>query len=150
MGRSKKNLLIKNTKETIDKFKRIGFEFYQNNNKIHLFSFKNFLIVTLLNLEKEYLKKYKTILSPNEDYILFYKKKGTNIHKEDFVKESKENINFSLEMEYHDLFYKLMHTFYINNSKNYSNYSSQMFFEEIVKYLTNNSLQMIEINDSDN
>ncbi|MCT2410006.1 hypothetical protein NZD88_20820 [Chryseobacterium antibioticum] len=149
MGRSKKNLLIKNTKELIDKFKRIGFEFYQDNNKIHLFSFKNFLIVTLLNLETEYKKKYKTILLPSEEYILFYKKKGTNIHKE-YIKESKENINFNLETEYYDLFYSLMHTFYINNSKNYSNYSSSIFFEEIVKYLTENTLQMIDLSESEN
>lgn len=135
-----KNLLINNSEEIIQKFKQIGFEYYQSINKIHLFSFKNFLLVILHNLKSEYELQYKNILTPDENYLLFYKKKGTSIHQT-YTTENKKNINFSLNPEDYNLYFNLLHTFYINNQQHYSNYSASIYFSEIVlNYLPNKKL----------
>lgn len=140
-----KNLLINNSAEIIQRFKELGFEFFQSKNKIHLFSFKNFLLVILKNLENDYKIKYNGILTPDENYLLFYKKKGTSIHQS-FSSENKKNINFSLNPEHYTLYFNLLHTFYINNQKGYSNYSASIYFSEIVtNYLPNKELIYIEL-----
>lgn len=137
MGEIKKrNLLIKNSETNIEKFKKSGVDFFNSYDKIYLFNFRNYLINTLLNMEVEYLSRYNTILVPNENYLLFYRKKGTSIYSKN-AEIKKANINFSLEKEYYDLYYNLMHTFYINEKNQQSNYSVSIFFDEIVNYITN-------------
>jgi hypothetical protein len=139
-----KNLLINNSEEVIESFKLIGFEFYQSIDKIHLFSFKNFLLVVLKNIQEDYIKLYNGILTPTENYLIFYKKKGTTIHQT-FTRENKKNINFSLNQEDYNLYFNLLHTFYINNQQHYSNYSASIYFSEIVlNYLPNKKLTDFE------
>lgn len=139
-----KNLLINNSEEIIQNFKVTGFEFFKSIEKIHLFSFKNFLLVTLQNLKEDYEKQYSKITSPTENYLIFYKKKGTTIHQT-FTAQNKKTINFSLNQEDYNLYFDLLHTFYINNQKDYSNYSASIFFSEIVmNYLPNKQLKYYE------
>ena len=146
MGAKKatKNMLVKTDKVLIDEFKIYSFTYYKDNGLLSLFSFRHFLVLVLLNIEKKFLKKYKSIDSPNEQYLNFYKKRGTKIHS---LKEERilENINFLLPMNYAQLFYDLMHTYYINEKSDSSSYSISMFFEFIVSFIKQNELMFFEV-----
>lgn len=132
MGITTKNILVKTSNEIIKEFKEIGLQIFRDNDKIYLFSYKTFLKNTLLNMQVEYEKLYLKIESPTAEYIDFYKRKGSIIVKTDTG--TKANMGFTLEPEYYDLYYSLMHTFYINESQHLSNYSVSVFFGEIVNF----------------
>lgn len=137
-------MLIKTDKNLVDEFKVYSFTYYKDNGLLSLFSFRHYLILTLLNIEKIFRKKYKTIISPDEQYLNFYKKRGTKIHS---VKEERvvESINFLLPVNYAQLFYSLMHTYYINEKSDSSSYSISMFFEFIVSFIKQNELKFFEV-----
>ena len=137
-------MLIKTEKILVDEFKIFSFTYYKDNGLLSLFSFRHFLVLVLLNIEKKFRKKYKTIVSPDEQYLNFYKKRGTKIHS---VKEERvvESINFLLPINYAQLFYDLMHTYYINEKSDSSSYSISMFFEFIVSFIKQNELKFFEI-----
>ena len=141
---SRKNILIKSTSDNINKFKRLGFEFYQKNNMIHLFSFRHFLILILLNMKEKFLQSNINLLSPNEDFIKFYKRKGTNINKENSESQIKEKINFYLEIKYYNFFYVIMHNYYLQYEKDSSNFSSFVFFNKIIDFISKEELKMID------
>ncbi len=136
-------MLIKTDKVLVDEFKIYSFTYYKDNGLLSLFSFRHFLVLALLNIEKKFRKKYKSIDSPNDQYLNFYKKRGTKLHnsKEERVVES---INFLLPVNYAQLFYDLMHTYYLNEKSDSSSYSISIFFEFIVSFLKQNELKFFE------
>jgi hypothetical protein len=74
---------------------------------------------------KSFQQKYHKVTAPNEQYLVFIKR-GTKIEntKEERILES---INFLLPLKYSDLYYELMHTYYINEKSDSSNYSISAF-----------------------
>lgn len=136
-------MLVKTDKVLIDEFKIYSFTYYKDNGLLSLFSFRHFLVLVLLNIEKKFLEKYKSIASPDEQFLNFYKKRGTKIYnsKEERILES---INFLLPVNYAQLFYDLMHTYYINEKSDSSSYSISMFFEFIVPFLKQNELMFFK------
>lgn len=128
----KKTLLITAELSKIDKYKSYSFDFYRNNEIISLFNYQHFLINVLLNIKEIYTDKYKEILIADEQYLKFYKIKkkhtGTKI-------ERPEKITFLLPLEYYNLYYNLMHTFYMNEKSSLQNYSISIYFNEIVLFL---------------
>lgn len=142
MGTEKKILLINNYEQNIEYFKHKGFDYFTTIGKIHIFSYKNYLINILLNFEENLKKRYNILSIPNEEYISFYKKKGTDISaKDDINKSKKGSITFNVENNYYDLYFTLMHTFFIHERKTQSNYSISIFFDEIVDFIRKNELK---------
>ena len=139
-----KNMLIKVDKTLVDEFKIYSFTYYKDSGLLSLFSFRHYLVLVLLNINKKFIKKYKSVDSPNEQYLNFYKKRGTKIHnsKEERILES---INFLLPVGYAQLFYDLMHTYYINEKSDSSRSSISMFFEFIVSFIKQNELKFFEV-----
>lgn len=139
-----KNLLIKTDKILIDNFKVHSFTYYKDNGLLSLFSFRHYLVLALLNIEQDFKDRYGSISFPNEQYLAFYKKRGTKISQ---VKEERilENINFLLPVEYSALYFNLMHTYYINEKSNSSSYSISLFFEFIVFFIGNNELNFLPV-----
>lgn len=133
-----KNLLIKTDKDLVDEFKVCSFMYYKDNGLLSLFSFRHFMMLVLLNIQNLFLEKYGKILSPDEEYLNFYKRKGKKIT---FIKEERilESINFLLPLQYAQLYYDLMHTFYINEKSNSPNFSISIFFEFIVSFIKQNA-----------
>jgi hypothetical protein len=74
---------------------------------------------------KSFQQKYHKVTAPNEQYLVFIKR-GTKIEntKEERILES---INFLLPLKYSDLYYELMHTYYINEKSDSSSYSISAF-----------------------
>ncbi|MBT2621258.1 hypothetical protein [Chryseobacterium sp. ISL-6] len=139
-----KNLLIKTDKSLINNFKIHSFTYYKDNDLLSLFSFRHYLALVLLNIQKHFLQKYGEITEPGEQYLVFYKKRGTKI---DMIKEERilESINFLFPNEYSRLYYSLMHTYYINEKSNSSSYSISIFFEFIVSFISNNELELFTV-----
>lgn len=139
-----KNLLIKTDKILIDNFKVHSFTYYKDNGLLSLFSFRHYLALALLNIEQDFKDRYGSISFPNEQYLAFYKKRGTKISQ---VKQERilENINFLLPVEYSELYFNLMHTYYINEKSNSSSYSISLFFEFIVLFIGNNELKFLPV-----
>lgn len=135
-----KNLLIRTSSDKINYFKEKGWQYYSENKKFFLFTYKNYLINTLLNLESNFEKKYGTLILPDKNYLIFYKKRGIN--KKGYLKEETiEKINFNLSIEHIELYYKLMHNYYINECPTESNYSVSHFFSFIIEYLKKRKLK---------
>lgn len=141
-----KNLLIKTDKILIDNFKVHSFTYYKDNGLLSLFSFRHYLVLALLNIEQDFKDRYGNISFPNEQYLVFYKKRGTKINISQ-VKEERilESINFLLPVEYSELYYNLMHTYYINEKSDLSSYSISLFFEFIVSFISNNELNFLPV-----
>lgn len=137
-----KNLLIKSSENNIFFFKDKGWHFFTENQKFIHFSYKNFLINILLNVKIIFLQKYGVLETPNADYLTFYRKRGTNIIP--FLKGEKPGkINFNLTSEHLDLYYDLMHTHYINECSDYSNYSVSFFFSFLIDFIKENKLEYL-------
>ncbi|OCA69130.1 hypothetical protein BBI01_18155 [Chryseobacterium artocarpi] len=134
-----KNFLVKTDKFLVDNFKICSFTYYKDNDLLSLFSYRHYLGLVLLNVQKNFQMKYGEVLKPNEQYLVFYKKRGTKIGqtKEERVLES---INFLLPIKYSDLYYELMHTYYINEKSDSSSYSISAFFEFLVSFVSANTL----------
>jgi outer membrane usher protein FimD/PapC len=100
--------------------------------------------LVLLNIEQHFLKQYKEIPSPNEQYLGFYKKRGTKMTA---IKEERilESIGFKMPIDYLQLYYNLMHTHYINENSNSTSYSVSLFFEFIVTFISNNGLEFYSV-----
>lgn len=139
-----KNLLVKTDKSLVDNFKICSFTYYKDNDLLSLFSYRHYLCLTLLNVQKSFEEKYHKVIAPNDQYLIFYKKRGTKI---DNTKEERilESINFLLPLKYSDLYYELMHTYYINEKSDSSSYSISAFFEFLVFFLSNNSLDFFPV-----
>lgn len=139
-----KNLLIKTDKILIDNFKVYSFTYYKDNGLLSLFSFRHYLALALLNIEQDFKDRYGNISFPDEQYLVFYKKRGTKITQ---VKEERvsESINFLLPIEFSELYYSLMHTYYINEKSDSSSYSISLFFEFIVSFISNNELNFLPV-----
>lgn len=135
-----KNLLIKSNEDLIDDFKIIAFEYYKKNKCLSQFSFRHYLVLTLLNIEKSFKGLYGSISEPNEDYTAFYKKRGTKT-----VIDANDGdlgaVNFLIPVKYSDLYFNLMHTYYINECTNLSSYSISQFFVYIVDYVKKEKLE---------
>ncbi|KUJ56417.1 hypothetical protein [Chryseobacterium aquaticum] len=139
-----KNLLVKTDKSLVDNFKICSFTYYKDNDLLSLFSYRHYLCVTLLNVQKSFQQKYHKVTAPNEQYLVFYKKRGTKIEntKEERILES---INFLLPLKYSDLYYELMHTYYINEKSDSSSYSISAFFEFLVSFVSKNPLEFFSV-----
>lgn len=139
-----KTLFIKTDEELINKFKIISFDFYKEKNKISLHSYRHYLVVVLLNLEKHFKAVYGKIEEPDEEYVNFYKKKGRKAlnRGEDVVISG---INFLVSQKYSWLYFTLMHTYYINEKSSSPSYSISQFFEYIVSYIETNSIELEDV-----
>jgi len=139
-----KNLLIKADEEAINDFKIIAFDYYKNSKQLSLFSFRHYIVLVLYNLEADFKAKYGTISEPDEDYITFYQKRG---NKASLTRDVKVigNISFQLPIKYTDLYYRIMHTYYINEISHLSSYSISQFFYYIVDYIKVSTLKAYEI-----
>lgn len=140
-----KNLLIKADERYINDFKVIAFDYYKDSEQLSLFSFRHFLALVLYNLEEDFKVRYGSILEPNEDYMKFYKKRGNkaSIASRDVKKMG--NISFLLPMRYTDLYYSIMHTYYINEQSSLASYSISQFFYYIVDYIKSKKIKSYEI-----
>lgn len=137
-----KNLLIITESDLADFFKIKAFAFYQESKKLQFFSFKHYLTLCLYAIENHFKEVYKEILTPSDDYLLFYQKRGkkSETHK---MKES-TRINFILKIEDVNLYYKLMHTYYINECPEKQSFSISRFFVFIVAFIENNEISFVE------
>lgn len=140
-----KNLLIKTSEDYIDKFKIIGFDYYKNSGQLSQFAYRHYIVIVLLNIEKHFKEIYGGVSEPNEDYVNFYKKRGTRSNNEVELGDI-GNINFLLPTRYADLYFNLMHTYYINECSNLSSYSISQFFIYIVEFIETNKLVHYEVN----
>lgn len=140
-----KNLNIRSSETSIDNFKIIAFEFYKQNKQLKLFSFRHYLVLVLLSIENHFKAIYGMIEKPSEDYIQFYKKRGTkaNIDRIDVILDT---VNFLLPLDYSDLYFSLMHTYYIHEKQDLSCYSISLFFEYIVIYINEYKIELKEVN----
>lgn len=139
-----KNLLIKADEEAINEFKIIAFDYYKHSKQLSMFSFRHYLTLVLYNLETDFKARYGAISEPDKDYISFYQKRG---NKASLSREVKVigNISFLLPVKYTDLYYRIMHTYYINEMSNLSSYSISQFFYYIVEYIKVSTLKSYEI-----
>jgi hypothetical protein len=143
-SKSTKNLLVATDKALIDTFKIHSFTFYKDNDLLSLFSYRHYLALVLLNMQEHFLKKYKVVAVPNEQYLGFYKKRGTKMST---VKQERvmESINFLLPVDYTQLYYDLMHTYYINEKSDSTSYSISIFFEYIVSFIGKKQLKFLSV-----
>ncbi|MET3114849.1 hypothetical protein AAKU52_002589 [Pedobacter sp. CG_S7] len=140
-----KNLLIKADEEVINEFKIIAFDYYKNTKQLSLFSFRHFLALVLSNLETDFKAKYGSIEEPTEDFIKFYQKRGNKASIESRDIKVMGNISFLFPINYADLYYRIMHTYYINEISHVSSYSISQFFYFIVDYIKPADLKSCEI-----
>lgn len=135
-----KNLLIKSSEENINLFKAIGFDFYKNKNELSLFSYRRVLVLVLYNLEKKFIKDYGSVIEPNEDYLKFYKKRGS---RKNIVVKTKDlaTINFLIPIRYAEMYFNLMHTYFVNECSELTSYSISQFFDFIVEYLSKEKME---------
>lgn len=145
-----KNLLIKTSEEAIDAFKIKSFNYYKDNKKLKYFSFRHYIVLCLLSIEVVFSQKYESIEIPSEDFLAFYKKRGTKSKIEDVdeVKTLGEmgSINFMLPRVYADLYFTLMHNYYINECGKKTSYSISQFFLFIVKFIEENNIDYKDVN----
>lgn len=139
-----KNLLIKADEEAINEFKIIAFDYYKNSKQLSLFSFRHFLALVLYNLDTDFKERYGNIVEPDKDYIAFYQKRGNKASLSRDVKVI-GNLSFLLPLKYTDLYYRIMHTYYINEMSHLSSYSISQFFYYIVEYIKTAKLKSYEI-----
>lgn len=132
----KKNIVILANKLIVDDFKVIAFEFYKQNNMLSLFSWAHFFTIALKNIEVEYQKKYKKVIAPDADFLKFYqrKSKASNAH-EFYNLEDLERLTLAVEIQNIDLYYSLMHTFYINERSKLTSFSVSIYFYDFVALL---------------
>lgn len=140
-----KNLLIKADEEAINEFKIIAFDYYKNTKQLSIFSFRHYLVLVLYNMETDFKAKYGSIEEPNEDFIKFYKKRGNKASIGSREVKVMGNMNFLLPIKYTDLYYRIMHTYYINEKGDLSSYSISQFFYFIVDYIKSTELRTYEI-----
>lgn len=139
-----KNLNIKSDEALINEYKVISFQYYKDIQKIKYFSFRHFMVLVILNMEKHFEELYGKILIPDDDYISFYKKRGTkaNIGRSDVALDS---INFLLPIKYSDMYFNLMHTYYINEHEDLPSYSISLFFEYVVQFAKKEKIMFFEV-----
>jgi hypothetical protein len=140
-----KNLLVKANEDAINEFKIIAFDYYKNTKQLSLFSFRHYLALVLCNLEADFNLKYGAIEEPNEDFIKFYQKRGNKASIVTRDIKIMGNISFLFPLKYADLYYRIMHTYYINEISNVSSYSISQFFYFIVGYIKSTDLRSYEI-----
>lgn len=140
-----KNLLIKADEEVINEFKIIAFDYYKNTKQLSLFSFRHFLALVLSNLETDFKAKYGSIEEPTEDFIKFYQKRGNKASIEPRDIKVMGNISFLFPISYANLYYRIMHTYYINEISHVSSYSISQFFYFIVDYIKTADLKSCEV-----
>ena len=140
-----KNLLIKADEEAINEFKIIAFDYYKFSKQLSLFSFRHYLALVLYNLEIDFKEKYGKIEEPDKDYLSFYQKRGNKALLTREVKV-KGHFTFILPVRFVELYYRLMHTYYINEVPHLASYSISIFFYYIVDYIKDKKLQFYDIN----
>lgn len=140
-----KNLLIKTSETSIDFFKIKSFEFYKEEKELSLYSYRHYIVLCLLTIESDFKLKYKTISIPDDDYLAFYKKRGTRSNIETDLGEL-ASINFLLPTRYAELYFNLMHTYYINECSGLTSYSISQFFLYIVRYIEKHKVVFQTIN----
>jgi hypothetical protein len=141
-----KNLLIKADEEVINSFKVIAFDYYKNTKQLSLFSFRHYIALVLYNLEDDFKAKYGSIIEPDEDYLKFYQKRGNKASIEDRDIKVMGNISFLLPLKYTSMYYRIMHTYYINEMSHVSSYSISQFFYFIEGYIRTTELKNYEFN----
>ncbi|RYE14067.1 MAG: hypothetical protein EOP34_07400 [Rickettsiales bacterium] len=140
-----KNLLIKADEEVIDEFKIVAFDYYRKTKQLSLFSFRHYLAIVLYNMEDDFKKSYGAILEPDDDYLKFYQRRGNKASIEERDIKVMGNISFLLPLKYTELYYRLMHTYYINKMAHLSSYSISQFFYFINEYIRTADLKHYEI-----
>lgn len=144
----KKNIIITTNKKYIDSYKIIAFDFYKKNNCISLFSWAHFLPIAMHNVKALYEKKYKKLLELDDQYLKFYQTKSKASNAGDFYDlVDYEKLTIILEKEDIDLYYQLMHTFYINERTNITAFSVSIYFIDFVKHLENDIIDLKMIKD---
>lgn len=134
----KKNIVILANKEIVDEFKVIAFEFYKKNKILSLFSWAHFFSIAIKNIELYYKKKYKDILVPDTDYLAFYQRKSKASNANEFYNlEDLERLTLVVKSPYIELFYSLMHTFYVNERSKLTSFSVSIYFYDFVTDLKN-------------
>lgn len=144
----KKNIIITTNRKYINSYKIIAFDFYKNNNCISLFSWAHFLPIAMHNVKSFYEKKYKKILELDDQYLKFYQTKSKASNASDFYDLTDyEKLTIILEKEDIDLYYQLMHTYYMNERTNITAFSVSIYFIDLVKHLENDIHQLKMIKD---
>ena len=145
INKKTKNLLIKADEEIINDFKIIAFDYYKNTKQLSLFSFRHYLSIVLFNLENDFASKYGTILEPDDDYLKFYKKRGNKAGIVNRDIKVMGNISFLLPLKITSLYYKIMHTYYINEVSNLPSFSISQFFYFITDYIKTAQIDYYDI-----
>lgn len=136
-----KNLCVKTDNALIDKFKVLSFEYYKENKRLGDYSYRHFMVLVLLNIEQKFIADYGMIETPDKDFYKFYTKRGTKalVDKGDNIVIGK--LNFLMPLKYSELYFDLMHTYYIKNKGGYRSYSISLFFEYIVEFIQTNKIK---------
>lgn len=139
-----KILTIYVASKLIEDFKDKAYSFYRNRERLDQFGYSAYFKLCLQNFQNYLLKENIDLIEPDDSYLDFYSRKG-NINTLDPSEYDRENvISLTLSIgDYHELAYKLMHTYYINFLKNYRNYSMSFFFYDVMRIIHDDSYEFV-------
>lgn len=118
----------------IEDFKDKAYSYYRNRERLDQFGYSTYFKLCLLNFQNYLLSKDIDLIEPDESYLDFYSRKGNinTLDPEKYDREDVRSLTLSIN-SYHDLAYKLMHTYYMNFLQNYRNYSISFFFYDVMR-----------------
>lgn len=146
----KKLLTLYVSNDLIEDFKDFAFAHYQQRERLDLFGYSHYLKICLLNFEKYLLENNIDIVEPTQNYLDFYSRKGNinTLNPEIYSRENVSSITFSIDT-YHDMYYMLMHTYFLNFLKGYKNYSTSFFFYDLLKIIHSDNFDFTQYDITD-
>lgn len=134
-----KNFLIRIDESILNSFKNFCFDFYNDKKYFAYFSYNHFLRLCLKSIENNFINSYGKISEPSEEFILFVTKRGSNYLKKKNNQISK--INFLMRPDDAALYFRLMQTYFIEESLDLEYYSISDFFVFIVNFIEQNKIK---------